>query len=126
MTSAAGLPLATQGFTAGVATDNSRCRLQLATTSFTRIAVGNQAFAAYVIAGKQSFAARVAMGNQGYSARVTAGTQGFVIKGCYRRPCSLYVPLSFQGVPYCSRSNHLGDSPTKVMLDLYVLFLLSR
>ena len=84
MTFAAGLPLVTQGFTAGVATDNSSCfpcRLQLATKSFTKVAVGNQAFAAHVIAGNQSFAARVAMGNQGYCARVTAGTQGFVIKG---------------------------------------------
>ena len=72
MTFAAGLPLATQGFTAGVATDNSSCfpcRLQLATTSVTRIAVSNQAFAAHVVAGNQSFAARVATGNQGFSAR---------------------------------------------------------
>ena len=77
--------------------------------------MGNQTFAAHVIAGNQSFAARV-----------TAGTQGFVIKGCYRRPCSFYVPLSFLGVPYCSRSNDLGDTSPKVMFYLYVLFLLSR
>ena len=29
----------------------------------------------------------------------------------------LFIPLSFQGVPYCSRSNDLGDSPPKVMLS---------
>ena len=94
VTFAAGLPLATQGFTAGVASDNSSyfpCRLQLATTYFTRVAVGNQAFAAHVVAGNQSFAARVATGNQGFSAKVAAGTRGFVIKGCCRRPCSLYL-----------------------------------